>query len=95
MPSSVEWPKTRPARTLPSHSRSLLSQHIHASSGGSLAATMEMTILVVGHLPVSAFGCRGLMSSEELTHLVNRLGEHVRLLFPGIDGHLGFWCQLY
>ena len=55
---------------------------------------MEVTILIVGHLPVSAFGGRGLMGSEELTHLVDRLGEHVRLFFPGIDGDLGFWRQL-
>jgi len=95
MPSSVEWPGTRPARTLPSHSKPSLSQHVRASSGGSLAAIMEVTILVVSHLLVSAFGCRGLMGSEEFTHLVDRLGEHVRLLFPGIDGHLGFWRQLY
>ncbi len=42
-----------------------------------------------------SFGGRGLMGLEELTHLVDRLGEHVRLLFPGIDGHLGFWRQLH
>jgi hypothetical protein len=55
---------------------------------------MEATIRVVGHLPVLAFSGRGLMGSEELTHLVDRLGEHVRLLFPGIYGDLGFWRQL-
>ena len=75
--------------------KSSLSQHVHASSGGSLTATMEVLILAVGCLPVLAFGGRGVMGSEELTHLVDRLGEHIRLLFPGIDGHLGFWRQLH
>ena len=80
---------------LQSTTKSSLSQHVHARPGGSFAATIEATLLVVGHQPVSAFGGRGLMGSEELTHLVYRLGEYVRLLFPGIDGRLCFWRQLY